>query len=86
MAITVDVHEAETQLLRLLEQVERGEEVIVARSGRPIARLLPYQVNDRPRPLGRYAGKIVIDPDFDDYDDEITAMFEDGDSTGGRAG
>jgi prevent-host-death family protein len=72
----VNVYEAKTQLSRLLEQVERGEEVVVARSGRPIARLVPYRTSGGPRRLGLLGGKIWVAPDFDDYDDEIATLFE----------
>jgi prevent-host-death family protein len=85
MTTVVNVYEAKTQLSRLLEQVERGEEVIVARSGRPVARLLPYVANDQPRRLGMYADKIVIGAGFDEYDEQITVMFEDGDPASGSA-
>jgi prevent-host-death family protein len=85
MTTIVNVYQAKTQLSRLLEQVEQGEEVIVARAGRPVARLLPFVADDQPRRLGMYAGKIVIGADFDDYDEQITAMFEDGDPAGGSA-
>jgi prevent-host-death family protein len=77
MTTIVNVYEAKTQLSRLLEQVENGDEVIVARAGRPIARLVPYAAGGKPRRLGAYAGKVWIAPDFDSYDDEITATFED---------
>jgi prevent-host-death family protein len=84
MTTIVNVYEAKTQLSRLLEQVERGEEVIVARSGRPIARLVPYASGRGPRRLGLLAGKVWVAPDFDGYDQEIVSMFE-GDHEAGRA-
>jgi prevent-host-death family protein len=78
----VNVYEAKTQLSRLLEQVERGEEVVVARAGRPIARLVPYRSSGGPRRLGLLAGKIWVAPDFDDYDEEIVSMFDSDGDTG----
>jgi prevent-host-death family protein len=59
----VGVHQAKTQLSSLLETVEAGEEVIIARSGRPVARLVPIKARAR-RP-GRLKGKIVVHRDFD---------------------
>lgn len=59
----VNVHEAKTHLSRLLERVERGEEVIIARNGRPVARLVPVQ-SARRKP-GRLKGRIRIAKDFD---------------------
>lgn len=85
MTTVVNVYEAKTQLSRLLEQVERGEEVVVARAGRPIARLVPYASSGEPRRLGRLAGQVWIADDFDAYDGEITAMFEGDDGRGAAA-
>ena len=48
--ITVNVHEAKTNLSRLLAQVESGEEVIIARNGKPVARLAPVQSGASPKP------------------------------------
>jgi prevent-host-death family protein len=59
----VNVQEAKTHLSRLLERVEEGEEVILARAGRPIAKLVP--VMGEPRTPGRCRGRITIGEDFD---------------------
>jgi prevent-host-death family protein len=66
MATTVNVHEAKTHLSRLLARAAAGEQITIARAGKPIAKLIP--VNERParRVPGRYAGQIVIHDDFDD--------------------
>lgn len=59
------MHEAKTHLSRLLQRVEAGEEVVIARGGEPVARIVP--VNPAlPRKPGRLKGKIVIHEDFDD--------------------
>jgi prevent-host-death family protein len=76
MSTIVNVYEAKTHLSRLLEQVEGGEEIVVARSGRPVARLVPYRQSDQPRQLGLLAGKVRIGPGFDEYDEQIAAMFD----------
>ena len=62
----VNVHEAKTQLSRLIAEVERGGEIIVARDGVPVARLVPFHspVKGRLR-VGDWKGKIWISPDFD---------------------
>ena len=63
---TVNVHDAKTHLSRLLERVERGQEIIIARAGKPIARLGPIApVVDR-RPLGLDRGRIWMSEDFDE--------------------
>lgn len=59
----VNVHEAKTHLSRLLESVARGEEVIIAKSGKPVAKLVAVGAVER-RP-GSLKGKIRIEPDFD---------------------
>jgi prevent-host-death family protein len=61
---TVNVHEAKTHLSKLLERVEAGEEVIIARAGEPVARLIPFARPGR-RTLGLDAGQGSIAPDFD---------------------
>lgn len=61
----VNVHEAKTNLSRLLARVEQGEEVIVARSGRPVAVLTPYRDQRPPVRLGLWAGRIHLAEDWD---------------------
>ena len=61
----VNVHQAKTQLSQLLHRVEAGEEVIIARNGKPVARLLPVVARSRPRRPGKWRGKIRIGADFD---------------------
>ena len=61
-----NIHEAKTHFSKLLERVLNGEEVIIAKAGKPIARILPV-IKDLPtRKPGNDAGKIFIAPDFDD--------------------
>jgi prevent-host-death family protein len=61
----VNVHEAKTPLSRYLAQVAQGEELIIARAGQPLARLLPYERASSPRVLGLGQGKAKIPDDFD---------------------
>jgi prevent-host-death family protein len=58
-----NIHQAKTHLSRLLERVSSGEEIVIARSGRPIARLVPF--TEAPRRPGSLKGKIRIAEDFD---------------------
>jgi len=60
----VNVHEAKTHLSKLLQKVEAGEEVVIARAGKPVARLVPLTA-PKPRVLGGDEGKVRIAPDFD---------------------
>ena len=61
--VTVNVHEAKTHLSRLLAQVEAGEDVVIARNGQPVAKLVPC-VSKGKRKFGTLKGKISIDERF----------------------
>jgi prevent-host-death family protein len=59
-----NIHDAKTNFSKLLERVLRGEEVVIAKAGKPVARLLPFNLNDMaPRLPGK--DQVVIQPDFD---------------------
>ena len=75
---SVNIHEAKTHLSRLLERVERGEEIILARAGKPIARLVRFQPETSPqRQGGRLRGQIWMSDDFDaPLPEEIQKYFE----------
>jgi prevent-host-death family protein len=73
----VNVHEAKTQLSRLLSRVEKGEEIIISRAGQPIARLLPFESRGRLRVLGGDEGLVWMADDFDaPLPEEILKEFE----------
>lgn len=77
MAVTVNIHEAKTNLSRLLVRVSAGEEIIITRAGTPVARLVAVAPKPEQRKMGRAAGKIYIAPDFDDpLPDDLLAEFE----------
>jgi prevent-host-death family protein len=74
---TVNLYEAKTNLSRLVERAAKGEEIIIAKAGRPLARLVPLAAHRGPRPLGMYRGEIQIGDDFDDpLPAEIQDAFE----------
>jgi len=62
----VNIHHAKTHLSKLLEQVALGEEIIIAKAGRPIAKLVPVSKRKRPRKLGSAKGDFVVPDDFND--------------------
>lgn len=66
MEKAINIHAAKTHLSRLLERVEAGEEITLARAGRPVARLVPYHPRQTPRRAGLWKGQVWIGPDFDD--------------------
>ena len=73
---TVNIHQAKTQLSRLIERVCAGEEIIIARSGKPVARLAPLEPR-RPRRLGLLKGKIWVAKDFNaPLPDDLLDLFE----------
>lgn len=65
--MTVNMFEAKTQLSKLVEMAERGEEVIIARAGKPVARLTKLEPEKPKIRYGALKGKIWIADDFDDY-------------------
>ena len=62
---TYNVHEAKTHLSRLLDKVTEGEEVVIAKAGVPVARLVPARPAAGPRALGIAKGRVFIADDFD---------------------
>ncbi|MET4783369.1 type II toxin-antitoxin system Phd/YefM family antitoxin [Glaciihabitans sp. UYNi722] len=70
MASTVNIYDAKTQLSQLINRVELGEEIVIARHGRPVARLAPLLPQRTDRTPGLLAGKIVIADDFDVFSPE----------------
>jgi prevent-host-death family protein len=74
-----NIHEAKTHLSKLVERVAGGEEIIIAKAGRPVARLIPYKATTKPiRKPGSMKGKIKILPGFDALDKEIEKLFYEG--------
>lgn len=75
----VNIHAAKTNLSRLIDEVTTGGEVVIARAGKPVARLVPFEPPAKPekRVLGRLNGQFTIPDNFDHlWGDEILAMFE----------
>ncbi|MBA3347148.1 MAG: type II toxin-antitoxin system Phd/YefM family antitoxin [Actinobacteria bacterium] len=73
---TVGIHEAKTNLSKLLKRVEAGEEIVVARGGEPVAKIVAYSAPPKkPRTPGSMKGKIWMAPDFDELPAEIAEAF-----------
>jgi prevent-host-death family protein len=74
---TVNIHDAKTHLSRLLRRVAAGEEVVIAKAGKPLARLVPVAGTAGPRVLGAQSGRIVVADDFDaPLPPDVLADFE----------
>jgi len=77
MTITINIHEAKTHLSKLLQRVIAGEEIVIAKSGKPVARIVPFEQKPVRRVPGSAKGKIWIAPDFDaPLPSEIIDAFE----------
>jgi len=77
MVETVNIHAARTDLSRLIDRVEMGEEIIIARAGRPVAKLVPIAAPSARRRLGSMAGAFHVPDNFDDpLPDDVLASFE----------
>lgn len=77
MATTIDIHEAKTHLSRLVDEVATGTEIIIAKAGRPMARLAPLSAPVRRKQLGLLKGKVKVPDDFNaPLDDSTSAAFE----------
>ena len=74
---TVNIHEAKTHLSRLAEEVAGGEEIIVAKAGKPMMKLVPIEKKPKKRKIGVLKGKIRIAKHFDSpLPDELLDGFE----------
>lgn len=74
---TYNIHDAKTHLSKLIGQVESGEDIVIARAGVPVARLVRVTLPTTERPLGTEAGRLIIGDDFDaPLPDEIHEAFE----------
>jgi prevent-host-death family protein len=73
--MVVNIHEAKTHLSRLLERVSLGEEIIIGRAGRPVAKLVPYAPDAGPRTPGAWRGRVHIADDFDDLPEDVAKAF-----------
>ncbi len=73
----INVHAAKSQLSRLLNAAAAGEDVIIAKAGKPVVRLVPIEARKERRKLGTLAGQLRVPDDFDDpLPDEILDAFE----------
>ncbi len=73
-----NIHQAKTHLSRLIERVLAGEEIIIARAGKPVARIVPYRKEAKARkPGGTWRGKIKMSKDFDRLPEDLLKAFYD---------
>jgi prevent-host-death family protein len=73
---TVNMHQAKSSLSRLVERALSGEEIVIARNGEPLVKLVPVSKEQKPRVPGRLKGKVWMAPDFEFTNAEIEELFE----------
>ncbi|HEX5761227.1 MAG TPA: type II toxin-antitoxin system Phd/YefM family antitoxin [Thermoanaerobaculia bacterium] len=75
--VILNLYDAKTRLSQLVERAARGEEIIIAKAGKPLAKLVPLAARREPRKPGGWEGKVRIAEDFDDpLPDELQGPFE----------
>ena len=70
-----NIHEAKTNLSKLIEKTSKGEEVVISNAGKPVAKLVGYKEKPKKRKLGLWKGKVWIPDDFNNEDPEINKLF-----------
>ncbi len=76
MSEPINIYDAKTQLSRLVDRAAAGEEVIIARHGRPVAKLVPYRTTRSARRLGQFRGQVRMAADFNELPPDLLAGFE----------
>lgn len=71
----INIHQAKTQLSKLLEEVSLGKEIIIAKAGKPVARLTAFKEEIKPRHPGLWKNKIWISDDFNEENKAINKLF-----------
>jgi len=71
-----NIHEAKTHFSKLVERAAAGEEIVIGKAGKPVARLVSYKEATPQRKPGSMKGKIRIDRDFDELPDDVLAAFK----------
>lgn len=75
LKMEVNIHEAKTHLSKLLERVAQGEEVVIAKAGKPVARLVAIKPKKQPRVIGTAKGRFVVPDDFNEPMPEFEKDF-----------
>jgi prevent-host-death family protein len=76
--MVTNIHEAKTHLSRLVERAAAGEEIVIGKAGKPMAKLVPFKKPIPRRVPGGWKGKVWIGPDFDELPPEILEAFNEG--------
>ncbi|MGH2950465.1 MAG: type II toxin-antitoxin system Phd/YefM family antitoxin [Solirubrobacterales bacterium] len=71
----VNIHQAKTHFSRLVERAAAGEEIVIAKAGKPVAKLIAHSEEQTPRVPGGWEGKVVIREDFERLPEELETAF-----------
>lgn len=71
----INIHQAKTHLSKLIERASHGEEVIIGKAGKPVAKLTAFDLETSPRRPGLWKGKISVAKDFDELPDSLLKAF-----------
>lgn len=71
----VNIHEAKTNLSKLIELTQTGQDVVIAKAGKPVVKLVAYKDKLKPRRAGLLKGKIFVPPDFNEENPGINKLF-----------
>lgn len=71
----LNIHDTKTHFSKLIERVTAGEEIIISKAGKPVAKLVSYHEDETPRKPGFWKGQVVMAPDFDELPPEIALAF-----------
>ena len=74
----INIHEAKTNLSKLIARTQIGEEVIISKAGKPVAKLVEHKEKLKPRKSGLWKGKVWMSEDFNDENEEINKLFYEG--------
>lgn len=73
--LTVNIHEAKTQLSKLVDRASKGESFIIAKAGKPMVKVVPIEAQKKPKRFGFLKGKIHLPDNFDQMDQEIARLL-----------
>lgn len=71
----LNIHDTKTHFSKLIDRVSAGEEIIISKAGKPVAKLVSYHEDETPRQPGYWQDRVVMSPDFDELPAEIAAAF-----------
>jgi prevent-host-death family protein len=71
-----NIHDAKSQLSKLVQLAFEGEEIVICKAGKPMARLIQYKNEIKPRVPGYWQGKVTLSPDFDELPENLLSAFK----------